>query len=111
MAVGTQVLASLKGCPADVLKRVEVVRALLNEVVLEAKLNKVTEAFHQFEPEGVTGVIVISESHLSVHTWPEKSMAAVDIFTCGREGNAEKAFEVILKKFKPKEYEKKVLKR
>ena len=39
--------------------------------------------FHEFEPQGVTGVIVLSESHLSIHTWPETGYAAVDFYTCG----------------------------
>jgi S-adenosylmethionine decarboxylase len=41
-------------------------------------------AFHQFSPQGVSGVVVISESHLAIHTWPEHGYAAVDVFTCGR---------------------------
>jgi S-adenosylmethionine/arginine decarboxylase-like enzyme len=43
----------------------------------------VGEIFHQFAPQGVSGTIVIAESHMSVHTWPENGYAAVDIFTCG----------------------------
>lgn len=43
----------------------------------------VGQAFHQFSPQGVTGTILIEESHLSIHTWPEYQYAAVDIFTCG----------------------------
>lgn len=40
-------------------------------------------AFHQFSPQGVSGVVVISESHLAIHTWPEFGYAAIDVFTCG----------------------------
>ena len=97
MTVGIHVLANLKGCPTDILKKVDVVRALLNDVVLEAQLNKVGEVFPQYEPEGVTGIILLAESHMSIHTWPEHNLATVDIFTCGKEGDAEKAFEVLLK--------------
>ena len=39
--------------------------------------------FHQFEPEGVTGVVLLAESHASVHTWPERGLATLDVFTCG----------------------------
>lgn len=43
----------------------------------------VTETFRQFEPHGVSGVVVIAESHVAIHTWPEHGYAAVDLFTCG----------------------------
>lgn len=90
---------------ADALKRI------LNEVVVESKLHKVGEFFYQFEPKGATGVIVISESHISAHTWPEHKMIALDIFTCGKEGNAFAAYDLLLKKLKPKEAKTRVVRR
>lgn len=56
------------------------------------------ESFHRFSPQGVSGVVVIAESHLSIHTWPEYGYAAVDIFTCGNTVNPEKAAEVLIEK-------------
>lgn len=109
--IGVHVLANLKGCHTDFLNKSDVVLRMLNEVVSEAKLNKVGETVHQFEPQGATAVILLAESHISIHTWPEHNFAAVDIFTCGKEGDAEKTFEILLKKFKPKEYDRKVVKR
>lgn len=41
--------------------------------------------FHKFSPQGVSGVVVISESHLAIHTWPELGYAAIDVFTCGEK--------------------------
>lgn len=111
MKGGIHVLANLKGCPAELLEKVDIVKTLLNEVVLEAKLNKVGEVFHQFKPRGVTGIILIAESHVSIHTWPEHRTIVADIFTCGKEGNAEKTFEILIKKFKPEDYDKKVVRR
>lgn len=108
---GVHVLGNLKGCPIELLKEVDVVRSLLNKVVAEAKLNKVGEVFHQFKPHGVTGVILIAESHISVHTWPENNFVAVDIFTCGKEGDAEKAFEILVEVFKAADFEKQVVRR
>lgn len=52
-------------------------------------------AFHEFKPFGVSGVVVIAESHLSIHTWPEYRYAAVDIFTCGKSIDPEQAVEHI----------------
>ena len=60
----------------------------------------VGEDFHQFEPEGVSGVLLIAESHLSVHTWPEDGFAAVDIFTCGEEMDADVAIKVLTVAFR-----------
>ena len=49
--------------------------------------------FHQFSPHGITGVVVVAESHFSVHTWPEYGYCALDIFTCGESVNGHKAME------------------
>jgi len=56
-------------------------------------------SFHRFQPTGVSGVVVISESHLSVHTWPEAGYVALDIFTCGDRGKPEAAVQYALKAF------------
>ena len=50
---------------------------------------------HQFKPFGVSGVAVLAESHISIHTWPEKSYAALDIFVCGKNANPELALKYI----------------
>lgn len=54
------------------------------------------EMFHQFAPQGVTGVIAIAESHLCIHTWPEFGYAAVDIFTCGTAFDPTEAANLIV---------------
>jgi S-adenosylmethionine decarboxylase proenzyme len=62
------------------------------------------ESFHRFEPQGVSGVVVIAESHLSVHTWPEYGYAAIDVFTCGTTVEPEKAAEVLIDKLRAKSH-------
>ena len=62
------------------------------------------ESFHHFSPQGVSGVVVIAESHLSIHTWPEYGYAAVDIFTCGTSVEPEKAAEVLIEKLGAKNH-------
>ncbi len=82
-ALGRHVLVEFYGCPDNVLDDVADVK---NNMVLAAKEAgaEVLEAvFHEFSPQGLSGVVVISESHLTIHTWPELGYAAVDIFTCG----------------------------
>jgi len=111
VAVGTHVLGNLYGCPKQLLKKVNVVKAILEKTVTEAKFNSVGNVFHQFTPFGVTGVFILTESHLSIHTWPEKNFATVDVFTCGKEGNAEIGFEILCKYFKPNKVEKQVVHR
>lgn len=56
-------------------------------------------AFHRFEPHGVSGVVVIAESHLSIHTWPELGYAAIDIYTCGSEADPWIGMQYLIKQF------------
>ncbi|TFG58311.1 MAG: adenosylmethionine decarboxylase [Spirochaetales bacterium] len=111
MNVGVHVLGNLYGCPNELLEKVDVVRSILWRATIEARFTAVGESFHQFEPAGVTGVILLSESHMSIHTWPEKNFAAVDIFTCGEEGNAEEGFDLLCSFLKPQRIEKSIIRR
>jgi len=102
VSMGIHILLNLHGCPPELLERSEVVARLLNEVVAETNLTKLGENHHQFDPYGVTSIILLAESHISIHTWPEQGgSAAVDIFTCGDPKDADIAFEAIKKKFRP----------
>ena len=80
--LGQHSLFDLHDCDATRLGDREVVRRAMLEAVRESGGTIVAEIFHQFSPHGVSGVVVIAESHLTVHTWPERSFAAVDLFTC-----------------------------
>ncbi len=111
MIVGRHIIAELYGVSSDLIAREENVKRIIEEVVKEAGLNKVGSIYKQFNPHGVTGVILISESHVSVHTWPEYELVNLDIFTCGDVSKAEKAFKLFIKKFKPKSYRHIVLDR
>ncbi len=105
VSMGIHLLVNMHGCPPELLERADVVSKLLNEVVNETGLTKLGENIHQFEPYGVTAIILLSESHLSIHTWPEQDgSAAVDIFTCGSKNNVDRAFEALKKKFKPTKF-------
>lgn len=109
--MGFHLLVDLFGCPQEKLTHLPLVKKLLNEIVEEASLTKVAETFHQFQPQGVTGLILLAESHLSIHTWPEYQSAAVDIFCCAGKETAEKAFRLLLQKFQPRQYLKKTIER
>ena len=65
------------------LKRVEPLRETLLSATADSGATILADHFHQFEPHGVTGMLLLAESHLSVHTWPEEGLITLDVFTCG----------------------------
>ena len=110
--MGTHIILDLFGCSIKMLEKVEIVEKIMDEVVSEVNFSEIKRGFHQFKPYGVTGFILLAESHLSIHTWPEKKSVAVDIFSCDSDKNkVEKAFKLIIKKFKPKNYRKVIIER
>ena len=82
-ALGRHILAEFNGCNRSILNDAAKVETLMVHAALEAGAEVREVAFHKFSPQGVSGVVVISESHLAIHTWPELGYAAVDVFTCG----------------------------
>jgi S-adenosylmethionine decarboxylase proenzyme len=70
-------------CDPALLRDSDALRPLLIDAVRRGGGTIVTDVFHQFSPHGVSGVIVITESHVAIHTWPEHAFAAVDVFSCG----------------------------
>jgi S-adenosylmethionine decarboxylase proenzyme len=75
-------LIELNGCDPRLLKRSVTIKKLLCRAVLLGHGTIVKAVFHNFNPHGVSGVVVITESHVTIHTWPEYGYAAVDIFSC-----------------------------
>jgi len=101
-ALGRHLLVELHGCHPDSLKKVDVVKDILVGAARACGATIVDVAFHEFNPFGVSGVVVIAESHLSIHTWPEYRYAAVDIFTCGEVIKPERAVAYIASRFRCK---------
>lgn len=95
-ALGSHLLLELKDCDAELLDDLACVRDILTRAAVEAGATIVGETFHKFKPVGVTGIIAIAESHIGVHTWPEYSFAAADIFTCGETLRPYRAAELII---------------
>lgn len=83
--MGTHLLIEFYNCDRKILDDERAITRLFVEAARKAKATVVEQVFHSFNPHGVSGVVVISESHLAVHTWPEFGYAAVDVFTCGTE--------------------------
>ena len=92
--LGTHLLVEYEGCDPDLLDDETRIRALMREAAKAAGATEVAVVFHRFSPQGVTGVVVVEESHLSIHTWPEHGYASVDFYTCG-ECHPERAQEVL----------------
>jgi S-adenosylmethionine decarboxylase len=91
---GLQLCADLHGCDGPLLTSLSALRSLLIEAVQAAGLHAVAERFHAFEPagSGITGVVLLAESHLAVHTWPEQRAVTLDLYVCNHsENNAAKA--------------------
>ncbi|MHB8141814.1 MAG: adenosylmethionine decarboxylase [Vulcanimicrobiaceae bacterium] len=82
-ALGTHIVCELSGCGVDRLTDIDGVRKMMVEAAKAANATIMESAFHRFEPQGVSGTVILAESHLSIHTWPEKGYAAMDFYTCG----------------------------
>ena len=90
-------MVELYGCDVMVLNDKERIERIMTEAAVRSGATVVQSVFHLFNPHGVSGVVVIAESHLAIHTWPEHGYAAVDIFTCGTDVDPWKAHEYIKK--------------
>jgi S-adenosylmethionine decarboxylase proenzyme len=103
--LGTHLLVELYGCNGQTLERVAYVENALVRAAHESNAHIVSHFFHEFEPYGVSGVVVIEESHYTIHTWPERRYAAVDLFFCSETVDAERALEVLRGAFEPEHVE------
>jgi len=95
--LGNHLLVELYECDSDKLNDLKKVERVLGEAVRISGATALKASFHQFEPQGVSGVIIIAESHFTIHTWPEYGYAALDIFTCGESIDSQKALDYIEK--------------
>jgi S-adenosylmethionine decarboxylase len=101
-ALGKHLLLELKDCNPKTLTNLEFVQETLKNAALEAKATIVEVAFHEFSPFGISGMVIIAESHLAIHTWPEYGYAAVDVFTCGDLIDPKVAANFLIEKFESK---------
>lgn len=95
VALGRQLLVDLYGCDPHVLSEVARVQRVMEDAARAARATIVKSVFHQFNPQGVSGVVVIAESHLTIHTWPERGVASIDIYTSGSRAEPRLALPVL----------------
>lgn len=98
--LGTHILLDLRGCDGAALSDVAAIRAAMLDAATAAGATIISEHFHAFSPIGVSGVVIIAESHLSIHTWPEHGFAAVDIFTCGAPLQPDRAVALLVERLR-----------
>lgn len=99
-ALGRHILAEAEGCDPRVIDDPHMVESIMVSAALSAGAEVREVAFHRFSPQGVSGVVVISESHLAIHTWPEYGYAAIDVFTCGSRVDPSDAVGYIVEHFR-----------
>ncbi len=93
--LGRHFVVEFKGCDPERLKYADDLREVMVRAAEKASATVVGFAFHQFRPFGASGVLLLAESHLAMHSWPEKCYLAMDIFTCGDELDPDIAIEVV----------------
>ncbi len=97
-SLGEHLLADFYDCNREILENLHLIKNFMHEAAIKANATIVTEEFHHFSPWGVSGAIIIKESHLTIHSWPEYGYAAVDIFTCGDSLKLWSALEFLQEK-------------
>lgn len=102
-ALGKHLLLELKDCNREVLDDLSFLQNTLIFAAETAGATVLKEYFHQFAPHGVSGAVIIAESHLTLHTWPEHGYAAVDIFTCGDTVQTELAAQLLIERLESKD--------
>lgn len=101
-SLGNHLIVEMYDCDNELLNNAQDVEESLVRAVEISGANIVQAVVHEFNPHGVSGVVVIEESHFSVHTWPEYGYCALDIFTCGDEIDYYSALQYLKKEFKAK---------
>jgi S-adenosylmethionine decarboxylase len=98
--IGHHYIVEASGCDPKIIGCIEKMQQILVKAAEKAGAQVWSISFNRFPPNGVSGVVVISESHISTHTWPEFGYVALDIYTCGEEIDPEKAVEYAVLEFK-----------
>jgi S-adenosylmethionine decarboxylase len=100
ITLGQQHLVELYDCCKDLINDKEFIRLTMIEAAKVAKATIVADVFHEYNPQGVSGVVVIAESHLAIHSWPEHRCVSIDLFTCSGQMNADLAIDYLFTAFK-----------
>lgn len=100
-SLGSHLLLELYGCDQRQLEQETTVRAAMEAAAVASNATVITSEFHEFKPYGVSGAVIIAESHFTIHTWPEHGYAAIDLFYCSESVLIGKAVETLQNRFHP----------
>ena len=107
---GVHYLLDFEGVPFKTLNNLDELKEIFDEAIKIANLTVISNNFHHFKPQGLTGIYLLSESHLSFHTWPEKGQFSLDLYSCSNLDDTRNGVKYILEKFKSYKYKlKKVI--
>ena len=99
-ALGHHTILDMYECDKAILDNAAGLEKIMMEGARLAKATIIKAHFHQFTPQGVSGSVIIAESHFNIHTWPEHGYAAIDLFTCGTDLNTDVAIKYLIKSLK-----------
>lgn len=97
--MGKHYLLNLYGCPRHLLNDVKFIVQMLRDAAIICDATILNTSYHEFQPEGVTAFVMLAESHISIHTWPEQGSAACDVYTCS-DKDPKVGCEFIIEKLK-----------
>ena len=100
-SLGSHLLIEFFGCRQDALEKEAFVGRAMNDAAQNSEATIVDQSFHEFKPYGVSGAVIIQESHYTIHTWPEHGYAAIDLFYCGGTVLVQKAVDTLKDRFEP----------
>jgi S-adenosylmethionine decarboxylase len=101
--MGKHFLLNLYGCSSVLLNDEQFLIDLMENAAIASGASVIKTISHKFEPQGITGICLLSESHISIHTWPEEGKASLDVYTCG-SANPKIGCDIIIAQLNPMEY-------
>lgn len=109
--LGNHLLVEAKKCNASLLNDLSYIKSIMTSAAEISGATIIGKNFNKFSPLGVTGILAIAESHISIHTWPEYNYAAIDIFSCGTTFKPHRAVKFLIEKLESEDFEIKEIKR
>lgn len=100
MELGRHALADLYNCQTNILDDIDKIKEVIESSCKEANLTVIESKYHKFNPIGVSGITILAESHITIHTWPEYNFISIDAFTCGTHMNPTLVCNILANKLK-----------
>jgi S-adenosylmethionine decarboxylase len=101
--MGKHFLLNLYGCSSVLLNDEQFLIDLMENAAIASGASVLKTVSHKFDPQGITAICLLSESHISIHSWPEEGKAALDVYTCG-SANPKIGCDIIIAQLNPSEY-------